>query len=1105
MELCLEDFFVSYPSQSDLNFQKKIGAKKEFYDLRSGPNERPPQFRGQLYKHQKMVMRYMDWYDELLIIDEPGTGKTCTIFAVMENWKRKRGHIKHCYILAKGKQNKRELIHQLICKCTNGYYETEHLKSAETQQAQTKRINKMLRDWYTIKTFKSFLNGVRRKYWYKNSDGEEVPNIDAIREAFSYSIFCFDEIHSLRPDPHLSEDKEQAQKDIHYDTLKTIFHTIVGSKKILTSATPMVNDEQELIDHVNLLLPPDRQMDKNKHRLVDMTLDELRPYFYGKIHYLRAIQNIVIPKYVGIQIPSASDAAIQYQFIIYPTIMSDFQLRAYRHYNKQESTKDAVRLNARQASNFVYPRNIADDPTDPNCPIGLIGSEGFNKYIKQEGDEYRATEEFREIISHVDNIYFYSCKFHEILTRLADPNRKKGIMFIYGMFHHGSGLIALTLCLEHALKFRRFNESTSIFETTYEQRSYCQTTTNKHMRKIRSEFRPARRYAFITQQTSDSKTSAIMEALNSYENMHGDYIEVFITSPVGRDSINVSNVLEIEIIDSDWNRSGTFQAEYRGIRATSHVDLYEERAAMYAKEGIKGDIPPIEVEVRRHAAIAEEQLDTEDFANVTMFAVSENKDRRIKKVERKCKQLSFSCWLDYERNVVRGEDFSAACDYDVCEYECYNEPPAGVDTSTFDILYVDELLEAIIPSLMVYFSNVSVAALPAIYKSLPQYHRKYIDLAIQKMIKDKVMIKDRFGMSGYLLEYRGIVYITREYPFKSDSITYQLNEYNSKLIMSKTLTTKEAGYILSERSQESVIGELANKTPKEYEDYINSLNTQNKVKLLEQAISNMASGKPESNLDKYILMKYESFYYKTKIPVTELLAIEGKSGAKPKPGRPKSKKAQEEEEANIKSGIHTKLKEQQLEQVKIDLIGDDVYFHNLYALDLATAAKYNATVSYLRGDGVVRIMDKDYSWRTGTIAEQVAYNRIIQKLIDIKFKTYREKYPYYGTIIGGVFRIVTSNKEQGETKGQFCGTIDTNDLALIAYELNIPAPEPTQEDKEMTLKAKRKALSGSFSNVEGFTDTKVDYIYRFWKSKKDNLCNMIRSFMEENEMIATRV
>lgn len=83
-DIQLVDLLESYPSQMTPHIQTLITAKQEFSELASELGEKLPKGRGKLYKHQLMTLRYLRAYDDLLVISEPGTGKTCEVLGFAE-------------------------------------------------------------------------------------------------------------------------------------------------------------------------------------------------------------------------------------------------------------------------------------------------------------------------------------------------------------------------------------------------------------------------------------------------------------------------------------------------------------------------------------------------------------------------------------------------------------------------------------------------------------------------------------------------------------------------------------------------------------------------------------------------------------------------------------------------------------------------------------------------------------------------------------------------------------------------------------------------------------------------------------------------------------
>ena len=83
----LDDLVYSYPDDRIPGFQTEISSKEEFRQLASSISEDVPN-RGEFFKHQLLIHRYMLIYDRLLLIHRTGTGKTCAAGGTSEMFKK---------------------------------------------------------------------------------------------------------------------------------------------------------------------------------------------------------------------------------------------------------------------------------------------------------------------------------------------------------------------------------------------------------------------------------------------------------------------------------------------------------------------------------------------------------------------------------------------------------------------------------------------------------------------------------------------------------------------------------------------------------------------------------------------------------------------------------------------------------------------------------------------------------------------------------------------------------------------------------------------------------------------------------------------------------
>lgn len=162
--LQLEDLIAFYPESDDPNFQAIISAKKEYQELASLPNENIPELSGELFNHQKFFGRLMRHVDAGLVMDKPGTGKTCKVVTAMEYFQRNRGIIRNFYVIVPNKAVKHDAMRQIICGCNTGErYRTKGL-SAATIQGQRIAAAKGISKYYKVFTHGEFARYISDKY-----------------------------------------------------------------------------------------------------------------------------------------------------------------------------------------------------------------------------------------------------------------------------------------------------------------------------------------------------------------------------------------------------------------------------------------------------------------------------------------------------------------------------------------------------------------------------------------------------------------------------------------------------------------------------------------------------------------------------------------------------------------------------------------------------------------------------------------------------------------------------------------------------------------------------------------------------------------------------
>lgn len=908
----LEDFISDYPDQDDPNIQMKLTAKRELNELAPNLNERLAG-RGEFYKHQKLYHRIFKNYRKSLILDRTGTGKTCEVVSIAEYFKNIEStgkspldefpHIKKILFLVKGPNIKTELRNQLVYKCTpEGTYDTFNVVSAKTNKDKEGLITREIKEWYEIESFEAFANGL-----FKKGD-------TTIKKEYSGTMIFIDEGQELNSNNKGNDIPEQLANEIKYfesekaklkdgekfdkkpnvyNQIWRLTHLVERSYIYIATATPMINSPEELLYRLNILNPIDRQIRHGQFDWNKIKKAELEPYVRGLISYVRELDNGIEIKEHG-QTSKVYFGDLKSGVVIYNTVMSEFQAESYNrarqttnHTKTGGETGDSFYLKELSASNFVFPDGSAGGVFEHTISktegktTRVKNEEGISKYVDQKKlDEYEPSAEFARYLSNIDNIQRSSSKYADIVrrySRLHNGNKNIGKAFLYGKMKSGSGLYALGLCLG-AHGFERFknNFSAFIFDPV------------KGYRVIKSDLEAIPRYAIITGDTPPSRRNAIMELYNSYENRHGDYIQILLGSEVTQAGINLSDVLNFEFVSSGWHLSGLYQALSRILRATSHENLLRE-------------MKTVTINIYRHAASTEEQYNNfmekeynfddilgpgELSTDVFTYIISEDKDIRIKRVEHILVDLSVNYIINYDRNRrSTDKDYTQICFYDKCDpkpetkydiklldSENYWDNLDKTDTSTYDLYYTDEITKYFLDVFKKLFQINNVYKFDDLFqlKEFRKIPKRYGVISINKIIDNNIIFYNFLGMPSYLRMIQNVLFLTTEY----DKTIYTDIYYNNNIILRNNYDLSD--YLKnSDVFTSSKINNILDSTDyKNLDSEISKLNIDEKTKLLEDCIASIAQEDDNATeVQKLIYDKYRYVIFKFRKPVSAIAVV----------------------------------------------------------------------------------------------------------------------------------------------------------------------------------------------------------------------------------------
>jgi hypothetical protein len=756
MEQDITNFLLKYPNIDNFDenifnpyeedFYEVIYKKKEFYENRLEKFEQIPKKIGSLMKHQKLIARFFSsntLYDELLLLHEMGTGKSCSAVGAIEQI-REEGTFRGALYLAKGDSLINNFVNELIFKCTDGRYIPNRYEEI-TELEKVHRKKKSIKDYYQSNTFATFAKEISK-----------IRNEKLVQwcERYNNYIIIIDEVHNLRMKAELEEEGGVKIGVNVYHEFWRFLHALKDCKILLMSGTPMKDGVDEIASIMNLIIPLNRQLPTG----VDFTekffnrseeifsvktdkISELKKIFKGRVSYLKAMQSQIKKIFAG-----SLSGKLKY-FNVIQDYMSEFQTKHYQEaYEADKGEHKGVWSNSRQASLFVF-------------PDGSWGSEGFKKYIvktkisslggnksKKAAYDYYLGEELTKKLnadSHdemLDKLYVYSSKYAESIRNILKAQQENKSVFVYNEFVTGSGLVLFGLILK-------------LF-------GFSKASGNE---PVGSE---VPRYATLTSETSTTRQiNLIAERFNNDDNMHGKIINIIIGSRKISEGFSFKNV-QIEEIQTPWfNYSETSQAIARGYRLGSHRALLEggfvPELSIYQRVSIPNSVTP--------------------SIDLDMYKISEDKDISIKGVERIMKESAWDCALTYRRNNIIGVDGERDCDYVGCYYECDNVGVPGdiedLDLSTFHLKYDSSNIENIIDKLILLFRENFRLDLDSIISHFNEYSNFDIISALRILINESRQIINKYGFPSYVKEDMNIFFLVDSLSVIGSSVSDYYTEH----------------------------------------------------------------------------------------------------------------------------------------------------------------------------------------------------------------------------------------------------------------------------------------------------------------------------------------
>jgi hypothetical protein len=400
-------------------------------------------------------------------------------------------------------------------------------------------------------------------------------------------------------------------------------------------------------------------------------------------------------------------------------------------------------LNSRQASMFVPFDNkvklnelIIKDKTNYRASDKLIN------YLKKNGDG------FEPMLKQLKRC---SIKYWLIVRDLYKYPKQK--FFIYSSIVKGSGALLLGAILE----VFGFEHAPNVKEV--EGSTYCQTQGKDSLELPISK--NENRMLVLTGSTLSASQldNMVNNIFNNKKNVYGDYIRIIIGSHIIGEGVSFKHIRRIYVLTPGWNSASTEQAIARGIRYKSHEELKpDERKVSILRVCVQ---PVMEI--------------GEEYGSIDsqMYKISEDKDIRIKQIERLMKESSVDCALNRSRNILPSDKPNTKeCDYmDSCEYKCdlvdekfyYSNWVGDRIVDTYNLYYAEKEINMVKLAIRKAFGYKFAFDFEELYNYIKDDIRNIPALvlarALDSMIVNNDTVYNKYGIVNYLREDRNMFFL----------------------------------------------------------------------------------------------------------------------------------------------------------------------------------------------------------------------------------------------------------------------------------------------------------------------------------------------------------
>jgi hypothetical protein len=815
-----------YPSYDDMNFNKKIYEKLEFYlnkhfkDKKMNSEEKEQlskQLCDPLYetitgektkedvvfnltKNQKFLKAFLSPdtpYNSMLLYHGTGVGKTCTSISIAEQYTEELERLNKKVIILLNPSIKANFMKNIfnLNKLKSGmtYYQCtgeKYLKEipdykkmlVESPEILERKINKLIKKRYEFYGYQQFANLIQKmKKDIETKFSSDIQNKifkDRIREQYSDTVFIIDEVHNI---------KESNDLKVLPPILENVFSLTKNMKLLLLSATPMFDTSKEIIYLMNLLLTNDKKAKMNVNEYFDSNsniIKERIPDFLNKtkgyISYVRGENPYRFPLgiYPEEQVIKSTEFPIKdnlgeeiseekriKDLKIVPCVMEGLQKDVYNLMENSSMIADNSTTKKKATYGaFNQPAIMCSNIVFPLSDYGI--------YLDRESfrlDKFIGDNGLESVVDKikVNKKLKYTYKSDEIKELFDYKNIIKYSTKIHKILTNVQNSEGIVFIYSQFLASGILPLSLALENLGYKK--YGGSLLGK-----KYESKETRGNYIIISGNNDLSKNAYSDYIKiENQNIDGDKVKIIIGSETAAEGLDFKYIREIHILEPWFHLNKIDQIFGRGIRNCSHIELPKENRTvklfLYA------------------STLSSKPINDNETLDLKIYRNAEIKSVQMGKIEYLLKKNSVDCNLNievnkYEEDVWKLLDKSKKCNYEECNYTCnpnlkeqLKKTEIDYDTIT-PIVLQDQINDAI---KIIKFGS---------YNQKPLFKEKYyynlkdilnkismekivVFLALHKMITQNIPLFDRNNYESNLIFSNG-KYILIPYHKKNKLVTY---------------------------------------------------------------------------------------------------------------------------------------------------------------------------------------------------------------------------------------------------------------------------------------------------------------------------------------------